>query len=226
MRTRFYLLNGAPDAGNGVEHEPRESDEHSHHDEALVVGAVGVVHVTHHRGAGKGGHALEEEQQTEGVGELLRSEEISEDQGGQQDVGGAEVKVDDVVGTDRESPGDTVAEHVEDLAVVGVTHPGGVLGHVCHALPVCQGGVEEESHCLGLAVQSGHRGKHGLEVVTEGHGQPADDEARVVQEQPVQLLRQEAQDEPGYRVADPYQSHKVTALGRAQAKLDTIILGK
>ena len=63
MRTRFYLLNGAPDAGNGVEHEPRESDEHSHHDEALVVGAVGVVHVTHHRGAGKGGHALEEEQQ-------------------------------------------------------------------------------------------------------------------------------------------------------------------
>ena len=88
MRTRFYLLNGAPDAGDGVEHEPRESDEHSHHDEALVVGAVGVVHVTHHRGAGKGGHTLEEEQQTEGVGELLGSEQISEDESSQQDVGG------------------------------------------------------------------------------------------------------------------------------------------
>ena len=89
-----------------------------------------------------------------------------------------------------------------------------------------RGGVENEVERLIVALQTGHGGHDGLEVVTEGHGQPADDEARVVQEQPVQLLRQEAQDEPGYRVADPYQSHKVTALGRAQAKLDTVILGK
>ena len=38
----------------------------------------------------EGGHTLEEKEQTESVGELVRPQEVSQDQGGQEDIGSAE----------------------------------------------------------------------------------------------------------------------------------------
>ena len=83
-----HLLDGVPDGGNGVEHQAGDSNEGTHHDQTLVVGVVGVVHVAHGGGAGEGGDSLEEKQETEGVGELLGSEQVGEDESSQQDVGG------------------------------------------------------------------------------------------------------------------------------------------
>ena len=56
--------------------------------------AIGIVHITNSWGTNQGGHALEEKEQTEGVSELLRSEEISEHEGCQQDVGSAGGRID------------------------------------------------------------------------------------------------------------------------------------
>ena len=228
-----HLLDGVPDGGNGVEHQAGDSNEGTHHDQTLVVGVVGVVHVAHDWRAGEGGDSLEEKQETEGVGELLGSEQVGEDESSQQDVGGTTKQGKTLPRGERGSPGDTKTEDVDHLAVVGVTHPAGVLchvghtlavsdggvedhgqglGHVGHTLAVSNGGVEDHGQGLALTVHPGQGGEYWLEVVTEGHGEAADDEAGVVEEQPVELLGQGAQDEPGDGVADADQPDEVTAL--------------
>ena len=40
------LLNGFPDAGDGVQHKTRQSYEDAHENESFIVGAEGIVHIT------------------------------------------------------------------------------------------------------------------------------------------------------------------------------------
>ena len=104
------LLNGFPDAGDGVQHKTRQSYEDAHENESFIVGAEGIVHVTcvskirkyfeHFEKKyftncwwpGQCGDTLEEEEETERVCEVLGSKEISEDQRRQQDIGSTEGK--------------------------------------------------------------------------------------------------------------------------------------
>ena len=51
---------------------------------------------------------MEEKEKAEGVGELVGAEEISEDEGGEEDVGGA---------------GDPVTVHIDELPHVRITDP-------------------------------------------------------------------------------------------------------
>ena len=78
------------DAGDGVEHQARERDHPSHQDEPAVVAAGLVEDCPNYRGTNEGGDTLEEQEKTECVGESVRPQQISQHQGGQQDIGGAE----------------------------------------------------------------------------------------------------------------------------------------
>ena len=42
----LYFVDGVPDAGDGVQHNTGESNEDAHQDEAFIVGAEGIIHVT------------------------------------------------------------------------------------------------------------------------------------------------------------------------------------
>ena len=48
------------------------------------------LYFTNYRWTGKRGDTLEEKEETEGVSEVLGTKEISQDQRGQQDIGGTE----------------------------------------------------------------------------------------------------------------------------------------
>ena len=121
----------------------------------------------------EGGHTLEQKEKPEGVGELVRPQEVGQDEGGEQDVGGA---------------GDPVQRGVQQLSVVLVTGPGklgagvdqqrgGDISQVCHG-----------DILINAAVIGGERCQHWLEIVGHRHRNPADHQTSVVQEQPDKLL--------------------------------------
>ena len=85
-------------AGDGVEHQPGERDHPSHQYEAAVVAAALVEYCPHDWGPDEGGHTLEEKEETECVGELVRPQQVSQHQGRQQDIGSARVNISQVVG--------------------------------------------------------------------------------------------------------------------------------
>ena len=76
-------------------------------------------------------------------------------------------------------PRDSVAVHIQELAVVWIAHPAVVLRR--------GGGVDHRGEARALHPRQGRR--RGLEVVAGGHGEAAEDEAGVVQEQPVVELQ-------------------------------------
>ena len=78
-----------------------------------------------------------------------------------------------------------------------------------------------------MALEARHVGHHRLEVVTEGHGEAADDETGVVEEQPPKLPdnpREGSEAKSGQSVADSNQRHQVTSLGVSQAELLSVVL--
>ena len=85
----LFLPQPVLNAGDGVEHQAREGDHPSHQDEPSIVAPGLVEDRAHHWGTNEGGHTLEQQQKTECVGELVRPEQVSQHQGGQQDVGSA-----------------------------------------------------------------------------------------------------------------------------------------
>ena len=46
------------------------------------------ISLTNYRRADKSGDSLKQEEEAKGISELVRSQEISEDQGGQENIGG------------------------------------------------------------------------------------------------------------------------------------------
>ena len=89
------------------------------------------------------------------------------------------------------------------------------------------GGVDNGGESLILTLQLGHGGHHGLEVVTEGHGEATDDQAGVVQKQPPSLsdnLRERPETKSGHGVTDSNHGNQVASLGISQAELLSVVL--
>ena len=78
-------------------------------------------------------------------------------------------------------PRDSVAVHIQELAVVWIAHPAVVLRR--------GGGVGHRGRCEARTLHPRQGRRRGLEVVAGSHGEAAEDEAGVVQEQPVVELQ-------------------------------------
>merc|ERR1719431_433870 len=111
----YYLCKEVLDAGDGVQHEARQRDHDPHQYQPLVVSPECIKHEPNNRRSDEGGDALEEKEKAEGVGELVGAEEISEDKGGEEDVGGA---------------GDPVTVNIDELALVRITDPASRAVHL------------------------------------------------------------------------------------------------
>ena len=77
-------------AGDGVEHQPGERDHPSHQYEPPVVAPGLVEDCSHSWGTNEGGDTLEQQEETECIGKLVRPQQISQDQCCQEDIGSAE----------------------------------------------------------------------------------------------------------------------------------------
>ena len=78
-------------------------------------------------------------------------------------------------------PRHSVAVHIQELAVVWIAHPAVVLRR--------GGGVGHRGRGEARALHPRQGRRRGLEVVAGSHGEAAEDEAGVVQEQPVVELQ-------------------------------------
>ena len=80
-------------AGDGVEHQPGERDHPSHQYEPPVVAPGLVEDCPDCWGTNEGGDTLEQQEETECIGKLVRPQQISQDQCCQEDISSTEITI-------------------------------------------------------------------------------------------------------------------------------------
>ena len=174
---------------------------------------------TNNRRTDNRGNSLEEEKKPERVCKLLRPKEVSQHQGGQKNIGRTDWEWDNRKRLLMEIiPRHPVGVHVEELTIVGVTQPASVLCNVLRHV------YRDHQPLRPGAVHPGQGRRHGLDEVAQAHGQAAEHQARVVEEQTVDRLWQGPQYQPGHGVADADEADQVTTLGGGQAEDNGVIL--